>query len=100
MRQYDVIVIGAGPAGAEAGIVAAALELNALVIDEAPDAGGQIYHPSSLTRPSSEGKGPEGDALRQRLKSSGVETAFDHRVWSIAKTDAGFEVGAVGPVNP
>ncbi|NDP42997.1 MAG: FAD-binding protein, partial [Aromatoleum sp.] len=40
---YDVIVIGAGPAGAEAAATAAGLGLDVLVVDEARAAGGQVH---------------------------------------------------------
>jgi len=41
MQKYDVIIIGAGPAGLAAAIYAARAELATLVIDES-SAGGQV----------------------------------------------------------
>jgi pyruvate/2-oxoglutarate dehydrogenase complex dihydrolipoamide dehydrogenase (E3) component len=40
--DYDVIVIGAGPAGAEAAATAAGFGLSVLCVDEAGASGGQI----------------------------------------------------------
>jgi thioredoxin reductase len=87
-------VIGAGPAGAEAAIAARSSGLDVLVVDEAGDAGGQIYRagPASTL--------PEGQILRERLRKSGTQVAFEHRVWTVTKTEFGFELAAVGPESP
>lgn len=97
MKRYDLIILGAGPAGAAAGEAASHLGLVALVIDEARAAGGQIYRaPDSWITNS-----VEGEALRRRLRESQVELAFEHRVWLIAAgSPSGFEVAAVGPDAP
>jgi thioredoxin reductase/bacterioferritin-associated ferredoxin len=103
MKRYDVIILGAGPAGAEAGVVASGLGLSALVIDEARAAGGQIFRaPDAWVANSVERKqiAPEGEALRRRLSESRVDLAFEHRVWMIASgAQSGFEVAAVGPAG-
>src|SRR5262245_49198728 len=94
MSRHDLIVIGAGPAGAEATITARSLGLDVVVIDEAEDAGGQIYHPGPASSHS------EGRTLRERLRQSGARLAFDHRVWTISQVNDGFEVAAVGAQEP
>ena len=43
MTDYDIIIIGAGPAGMSAASVAANGGLDVLLLDEQPDAGGQVY---------------------------------------------------------
>ncbi len=43
MRHYDVIVIGAGPAGLSAATVLSGMGLDVLVLDEQKKVGGQIY---------------------------------------------------------
>jgi thioredoxin reductase/bacterioferritin-associated ferredoxin len=88
MNTHDVIVIGAGPAGAEAAIAARSFGLDVLVLDEADDAGGQIY------RIGPESKASSGETLRQRLKDSGARLAFGHRVWTVSKMDSGFRIAA------
>ncbi|MEP7182425.1 MAG: NAD(P)/FAD-dependent oxidoreductase [Betaproteobacteria bacterium] len=98
--DYDIIVIGAGPAGAEAAIKATALGLSVLVLDEARAAGGLVYRAPDADVTSAE---PEGDALRARLAVCGADIAFDHRVWHVAQVAAPdgqpprFEIAAVGP---
>ena len=45
--MYDVIVIGAGPAGANAAIEASGLGFSVLLIDEQSSAGGQVWRDKS-----------------------------------------------------
>jgi NADPH-dependent 2,4-dienoyl-CoA reductase/sulfur reductase-like enzyme len=42
-QVYDLIVVGAGPAGMRAATVATELGLNTILVDEQPGPGGQIY---------------------------------------------------------
>ena len=100
----DVAVLGAGPAGTGAAIAAAAAGRSVLLIDEAPDAGGQIYRkaPDTLlaARHGAAGTDPDrraGDALRRKLDESGARTAFGWRVWSVIRSERGFRLDAVGP---
>lgn len=41
--EYDLAIVGAGPAGMTAAATAAALDLRTVVFDEQPEPGGQIY---------------------------------------------------------
>ena len=89
--MYDVIVIGAGPAGTTAAIEASQNGLKVLLIDEGQDAGGQVWRPKSksiLKAPKTE-VSRKGDKLRERLRQSDVETKFQTRVWQIEKLDDG-----------
>jgi len=97
--SYDLIVLGAGPAGAAAAIKARGLGLSVAVIDEAPVAGGQVYRAPSpgLTPTKPDADRAKGNELRQRLAASGAVIHADHRVWSLT---AGFSVSAVGPDGP
>jgi thioredoxin reductase/bacterioferritin-associated ferredoxin len=90
MSTHDIVVIGAGPAGAEAAIAARSFGLDVLVLDEAADAGGQVY------RIGPESKASSGEILRQRLTESGAQLAFGYRVWTLSKTSSGFRIAAVG----
>jgi thioredoxin reductase/bacterioferritin-associated ferredoxin len=96
---YDLIVLGAGPAGAAAAIKARGLGLSVAVIDEAPAAGGQVYRAPSpgLTPTKPDADRAKGDDLRARLAASGAAIRADHRVWSLT---AGFSVSSVGPDGP
>jgi thioredoxin reductase/bacterioferritin-associated ferredoxin len=91
MSKHDIIVIGAGPAGAEAAIAAREFGLDVLIVDEALDAGGQVY------RIGPESKASPAETLRQRLRDSGTQLAFGHRLWTLSKASSGFRAAAVGP---
>ncbi len=87
---HDLVILGAGPAGASAAITAAELGLRAVVLDEQQDAGGQVWRaPSGAETP-----GDDGARLRDRLRVSGVTRAFGRRVWL---AERGFTVSALGP---
>jgi thioredoxin reductase/bacterioferritin-associated ferredoxin len=48
-RTYDVVIVGAGPAGLAAATVTAGAGLSVLVLDENPTPGGQIYRAITTT---------------------------------------------------
>ena len=48
-ESYDIVVVGAGPAGMSAASTAARLGCRVLVVDENPDLGGQIYRAVTTT---------------------------------------------------
>lgn len=52
--SYDVVIIGAGPAGMAAAHRAARHQLNVLLLDEQPEVGGQIYRSINSTDPQRE----------------------------------------------
>jgi len=104
VSSVDVIVIGAGPAGAEAAIGAAEGGLAVTLLDEQGASGGQVWRAPVGGYPGK--RDPEaaaGAALRARLQASAVRAAFGHRVWSVVRDDSpdgltpGFRVDAVGP---
>ena len=49
-QTYDFVIIGAGPAGLAAALEADKQKLSVLVLDEQPEAGGQIYRSISTTK--------------------------------------------------
>lgn len=99
---FDLIVLGAGPAGVGAAVTARAHGLSVLVVDENETTGGQVYRatpPAFATRadaPANPDK-KEGAAQRQRLLDSGAAVAFRHSVWQVSP---GFRVDAVGQGGP
>ncbi|MCP5382824.1 MAG: FAD-dependent oxidoreductase [Kordiimonadaceae bacterium] len=89
--MFDAIVIGAGPAGANAAILLSENGLKTALIDEQRDAGGQVWRAKSesILEASITDAGEQGDALRDRLKSSNVITKFNCRVWHIERLENG-----------
>lgn len=78
--DYDLVVIGAGPAGMAAATKGPGLGLKVLLLDEQAQAGGQIYRrvqdagPQALRILGSDYA--EGRALVERLQASGADTCF------------------------
>ena len=84
---YDVIVIGAGPAGLAAATKASQSGLRVALLDEQPNAGGQIYRDverASQNRGDILGRDfAHGLALTQALSNSNVTHLRGAVVWSI-----------------
>ncbi|MEO8751536.1 MAG: FAD/NAD(P)-binding oxidoreductase, partial [Casimicrobiaceae bacterium] len=99
--QYDVAILGAGPAGAAAAIEAATLGLRVVIIDEQTAAGGQVYRvaPGVMLSRSDHDR-TDGDRLRADLAASSVEHCFAHRVWHIERAQDQWLVHALGPMGP
>jgi len=100
VRTFDVLVVGGGPAGMTAATTVRRHGGSVALIDENSDGGGQVYRPqprgfAPAGKPSAEQR--VGDRLRNALASSGADTFFEHKVWSVAP---GFRVDAVGPHGP
>ena len=98
-RQSDLLVIGAGPAGASAALAAAAHGLDVRLVDEAAEAGGQVWRalPAQFTVKTVKKLGPEaelGNALRAKVRASTIRTSFGYRAWTLRP---GFAAEAVGP---
>jgi thioredoxin reductase len=84
---YDIAIIGAGPAGANAAIAASDLGARVVVIDENPRAGGQVWRAKSpaITRAPPTPETVSGDALRMTLLASHAIHLSDARVWQIER---------------
>jgi thioredoxin reductase len=91
---YDLMIIGAGPAGASAAIEAADLGLRTLILDEQAAAGGQVWRAPSAGMTNTHDR--DGDALRVRLRASDATCAFGRRIWLVER---GFTVSALGPAG-
>ncbi len=86
---YDLAVIGAGPAGMAAAVVADGLGLATVLIDEQAAPGGQIYRNiegSPLADRAVLGADYEaGAALAADLRASGVDYLDSAMVWQVTQ---------------
>lgn len=87
-REFDVVVIGAGPAGMSAAIGLRAHGLTVLVVDEQPAPGGQIWRAVEAMAATPTGRllGDEyraGAGLAERFRACGAFYEPDTQVWQI-----------------
>ncbi len=93
MPEFDLAIVGAGPAGMAAAAQAAEFGLRVAILDEQPRAGGQIYR--DVERASEIRRnilGPDytcGAALAAGLHVAGIEHIRSATVWAI---EDGFEL--------
>jgi NADPH-dependent 2,4-dienoyl-CoA reductase/sulfur reductase-like enzyme len=95
----DLLVIGAGPAGVAAAIAAQECGLTVLLVDENPQAGGQVYKalPTGFTRSRGSSVSKEarlGDQLRESLIRTEIDCCFGHKVWNVGSS---LRVDLLGP---
>jgi len=85
--SYDAIVIGAGPAGMAAGITLARHGARALLLDEQPGLGGQIYRTIEESTPAKlrtlGADYARGLALTMRVRESQLEYLPGSAVWNL-----------------
>ncbi len=82
---YELAVIGAGPAGIEAALVASRAGVNTIVIDGYPQPGGQYFKamPPSFSVSGRSSSEQEGEELSKRLAETSVTRLWDTLVWGI-----------------
>ena len=85
--NWDIAVLGAGPAGGEAARVAAEGNLSVLLIDEQAQPGGQIWRTKDKSREdvSDTVETREGNRHREALKDSEVTFLGSARLWHIER---------------
>ena len=85
--QYDVAVIGAGPAGLAAAAACARVGLATVLFDEQPSPGGQIYRAITDTPLNDRSiLGPDywsGERIARNFASSGAQYVPGATVWSV-----------------
>jgi NADPH-dependent 2,4-dienoyl-CoA reductase/sulfur reductase-like enzyme len=79
-QSYDVLVIGAGPAGMAAAVRAAECAVRVGLVDDNANCGGQIWRESSGTVQAA-----DAAAWSQRLQSAGVTRLYGMRVFHQAE---------------
>ncbi len=87
-RQVDLLVIGAGPAGMEAAVVARRHGLDVLVVDEQPSPGGQIWRNVEAVAGTPRGRllgasYAEGAQAVARFRASGAAYEPRTQVWQV-----------------
>ncbi|MFO1397379.1 MAG: FAD-dependent oxidoreductase [Burkholderiales bacterium] len=99
--DFDVAVVGAGPAGAAAAIEAAELKLRVAIVDEQALAGGQVYRAVPGIAPARpDAERTEGDRVRAQLGAANVERLLAHRVAHVERRDDAWHVHTQGPDGP
>jgi len=96
--SYDVVVIGAGPAGLAAAASTAGAGLSTLLLDENPGPGGQVWRAiasTPVTAPDQLGADYwAGADLVSEARSSGAEIVHRATVWSLDRfLEIGVSVG-------
>lgn len=87
METWDVVVIGAGPAGLAAATIAAQAGASTLLVDENPTPGGQIYRAVTQTPVTDRhvlgNDYWSGEQLVAAFKASGAQAMHGTTVWSL-----------------
>lgn len=89
MTTYDLVIVGAGPAGMGAAAEARASGLSVLVLDEQARPGGQIYRSIESRRSHYVRLGidpAKGLDLADRLRQCGADYRAEASVWFVAPT--------------
>ena len=88
-EHYDIIVIGAGPAGMAASQVASEHGANTLVLDEQRNPGGQIYRAIEVAqnheRPELGEDYQEGMSLARAFRDSSFQYIPEASVWQLSQ---------------
>lgn len=88
MPMYDVIVIGAGPAGLSAAAKASELGLSVAVVDEQMTPGGQIYRNLERSQPAITrllgASYLKGQTIISRARSSAADFYIASTVWDVS----------------
>ncbi|AWV05621.1 FAD/NAD(P)-binding oxidoreductase (plasmid) [Burkholderia sp. JP2-270] len=92
-QTFDILIVGAGPAGMSAAIRATQLGLSTLVVDEQPAPGGQIWRAieSNATRGLDRELGAAysaGAAVVREFRLCGAHYRNETRVWQIERANA------------
>jgi thioredoxin reductase/NAD-dependent dihydropyrimidine dehydrogenase PreA subunit len=105
--DFDVVIVGCGPAGLSAGLAAIAHKLRYKLIEQEDSLGGAVYHyprqKIAMTAPvvlALIGKVKFGEVQKEKLlefwldvvKKTGLQIGFRERMEAIAKIEGGYQV--------
>lgn len=99
--DFDVIVLGGGPAGMVSAITASESGLKVALIDEQAEAGGQIWRApwAALSQGDLSSEVRDGNLMRATLAQSNVTCLFGRRIWSVTDRYRVDVLGADGVEN-
>lgn len=86
-QKIDILVIGAGPAGATAAAILAEAGASVIICDERATDGGQYYKPQVVGGGTSDVQFADGLALSGRLGASGAALWTSATVWFASVTE-------------
>lgn len=88
--DYDIAVLGAGPAGAHAALQAVEFGPSVILLDEAAQPGGQVWRAkgASILRAPATPESKAGEALRAAIGGSSLTHCGNTRVWQIEHMNA------------
>jgi NADPH-dependent 2,4-dienoyl-CoA reductase/sulfur reductase-like enzyme len=87
-ESFDLVVVGAGPAGISAAVEASRWGVSVALVDENPAPGGNIYRqPPKEFAPLAPSAGERGAALRRALDASPVRRFPETTVWGAFRPD-------------
>ena len=93
IQAFDLCVVGSGPAGIAASVMAAKHGLSVVLLDERPDAGGQIYrgleHGPFRNSSALGADYRQGEEAIARLRAANVTTCFGSNLWRIDMGETG-----------
>ncbi len=93
MTEFDLVILGAGPAGMAAAAEASAQNVSVAIVDEQPAVGGQIYR--NIEKADSARKAilgqdyASGESLAKATRSSGAEHFASATVWDVQHVEGG-----------
>ncbi len=97
----DIAIIGAGPAGLQAALVAREGGASVVLIDERAESGGQYFKPRSegfRGRHRHDSQHRRGIDLRRRVAAAGADIRTQETVWFARATGSGFHLRTDGPI--
>jgi D-hydroxyproline dehydrogenase subunit alpha len=98
--RTELAVVGAGPGGISAALAAADAGCQVVLIDSAPQVGGQIYRQSQRPGPGGAGGDGAGGGLPARLRRvaghRGITLALGVSVWHAGPAGSGFRLHCAG----